>query len=373
VSILPWAHVGGLGEIFASIELGTTIAIASSVERIFPMIQATKPTRLIGVPRVWSRLYDAIHKKMAQAPRPVRVLFKAGVAASIKRRAGKPLALRERAALALAERLVFPKVRAGFGGELQTAISGAAALSLDVARFIDALGIELLEVYGQTEVSAVATINRPGRTRLGTVGVALPGVELKIDGDGDGGGEVLIKSPGTMRGYRGMSEETRAVLDGEWVRTGDLGRLDADGFLTITGRVREVYKLENGKFVSPAPIEEKLTTSPYIAQAFVHGLNKPFNVALLVADLSAVKAWCKAQGVGDLEADALVANAKVKDLLAAEVRTLTASFKGYERVERFHVVTEEFSLQNDMLTPTMKVKRRHVLQKWGGHLEKLYA
>src|SRR5262249_27077785 len=159
-----------------------------------------------------------------------------------------------------------------------------------------------------------------------------------------------------MRGYRGLPAETRAVLDGGWVRSGDLGRLDADGYLQITGRVREVYKLENGKFVSPAPIEEKLTTSPYIAQAFVHGLNKPYNVALLVADVAAVKAWCGAQGIGEVEAEALVANAKVRELLADEVRALTSTFKGYERIERFHVVTEEFSLNNDMLTPSMKVK-----------------
>jgi long-chain acyl-CoA synthetase len=373
VSILPWAHVGGLGELFSSLQVGTTIAIAGAVDRIFPVIQATKPTRLIGVPRVWNKLYDAIHKGMAQAPRPVRALFERGVRASQKRRAGGALTLRERAFLALAERVVFPKVRAKLGGELEKAISGAAALSVDVARFIDALGIEVLEVYGQTECSAVSTINRPGQARLGTVGTAIPGVEIKIDGDGEGGGEVLVKSPGAMRGYRGLADETRAVIDGEWIRTGDLGRIDADGYLTITGRVREVYKLENGKFVSPAPIEEKLTTSPYIAQALVHGLNKPFNVALLVADLSAVKAWCKDQGVGELEVDALVANAKVRDLLAAEVRALTADFKGYEKVERFHVLTEEWTLQNDMLTPSMKVKRRRVLERWGSDLEKLYA
>jgi long-chain acyl-CoA synthetase len=373
VSILPWAHVGGLGELLASVHIGTTIGIAGSVERIFPMIQATRPTRLVGVPRVWNKLYDAIQKGLGAAPRPVRALFAAGLAASMKRREGKPLRFRERAALALAERVVFPKVRARLGGELKTAISGAAALSIDVARFIDALGIELLEVYGLTEVSALATVNRRGKTRLGTVGQALPGIELKIDGEGEGGGEILIKTPGAMRGYRGLPDETRAVLDGEWVRSGDLGRLDAEGYLTITGRVREVYKLENGKFVSPAPIEEKLTTSPFIAQALVHGLNKPYNVALLVADVTAVKSWCAAQGIGELESDALVTHARVKELLAAEVRALTAGFKGYERVERFHVVAEEFSLANDMLTPSMKVKRRRVLDKWGEKLEKLYA
>lgn len=377
VSILPWAHAGGLTELFLSVKAGTAIAIAASVDRIMPTIQATRPTQVAGVPRVWNKLYDAIQKAMAARPAPVRKLFARAIAASSAKREGKALGAMDRVALVVAERTLFPKIRARLGGELRYALSGAAALSIDVARFVDALGIEVVELYGLTECSAIATANRPGSSRLGTVGRALPGVVIRIDTEGasadDGSGEVLIKSPATMRGYRGLDAETRAVKrDDGFLRSGDLGRLDADGFLRITGRVREVYKLENGKFVSPAPIEEKLTTSPYIAQAMVHGLNKPFNVALLVADVAAVKSFCAAEGLGELEADAALGHARVLALFEAEVKSLGRSGKAYERVEKFHVVGEELTIANDMLTPSMKVKRRKVLDRWGTDLEALY-
>ena len=182
-----------------------------------------------------------------------------------------------------------------------------------------------------------------------------------------------MKTAGIMRGYRGRDEETRAVkTDDGWLRTGDLGRLDADGYLTLTGRVREVYKLENGKFVSPAPIEEKLTTSPLISQAMVHGLNKPYNVALLVADVASLKTLCAELGLGELVPDAAVAHERVLSRFQEEVRSLGAGAKGYERIEKIHVVTEELTIANDMLTPTFKVKRRKVLDRWGDALERLY-
>jgi long-chain acyl-CoA synthetase len=374
VSILPWAHVGGVVELYVCVHAGSALAIAAGVDRIVPTIQHTRPTRLVGVPRVWCKLYDGIHKKMAAAPAPVRTLFQSGMRAAIADREGRDIGMTDRLALSLAQRYVFPKVRDGLGGELKMAISGAAALSVDIAKFIDALGIQLLDVYGQTELSALATANRPGATRLGTVGQPLPGVKIKIDGHGEGGGEILVKTPGAMRGYHKLPDETRAVMtDDGWIRTGDLGRLDPEDYLTITGRVREVYKLENGKFVSPAPIEEKLATSPYITQAMIFGLNKPYNVALLVVDCAAICAWCKESGVGDLDAEKAVAHEKVKLLLAGEVQRLSGAFKAYERVERFHVVTEELTLANDMLTPSMKVKRRKVLERWGKDLERLYG
>jgi long-chain acyl-CoA synthetase len=376
VSILPWAHVGGLVELFASVHAGTTIAIAAAADRIVPAIQATRPTRLVGVPRVWNKLYDGITKAMASRSGPVRAIFEGGIRAAIAKRSGESASLVDRIALVIAQLVVFPKVRARLGGELRYAISGAAALSVDVARFIDALGIELLEVYGLTEVSALATVNRPGESRLGTVGRPLPGVELKIDGDGDGSGagEVLIRTGGAMRGYRGLDEETRSVIaPGGWIRSGDLGSIDEDGYLRIRGRVREVYKLENGKFVSPAPIEEKITTSPYIAQTMVHGLDKPFNVALVVIDAAAVRVWCAAQGLGELDAEQACKSDQVRALVTEEVRALTAEFKAYEAVTRIHLVAEELSLANDMLTPSLKVKRRRVLERWGRDLEALYG
>ena len=377
VSILPWAHVGGIGELYASLNAGIAMALVPSVDKIATMIRLAKPTHVAGVPRVWSKLYYAIHNAMAERPSPIRKLFEEGLRISSARRGGATLPLVDRAVLALAELLVFPKIRERLGGELRYAISGAAALSIDVARFIDALGIEVIETYGQTELSALATAARPGATRLGTVGQALPGLTLRIDtglaSSDDGSGEVLVKTAGIMRGYRGRDEETRAVkTDDGWLRTGDLGRLDADGYLTLTGRVREVYKLENGKFVSPAPIEEKLTTSPLISQAMVHGLNKPYNVALLVADVASLKTLCAELGLGELVPDAAVAHERVLSRFQEEVRSLGAGAKGYERIEKIHVVTEELTIANDMLTPTFKVKRRKVLDRWGDALERLY-
>ena len=220
-------------------------------------------------------------------------------------------------------------------------------------------------------------MNRPGAVKLGTVGKPLAGVRIEIDrtvGDADdGSGRSSIHTPAAMSEYQGLPDETRAVkrADGA-IRTGDLGRLDADGFLLITGRVREVYKLENGKFVTPVPIEESLGLSPYIAQAFVWGLNKPHNVALLVVDPVSLKKWCDESGVrGDIAA--VITEARVRELFAREVRERTTGFKGYERIISFALVTEPFTTENGLLTPTLKVKRQAVLARHRALLDTLYT
>jgi long-chain acyl-CoA synthetase len=375
VSILPWAHVGGFFELFTSIESGCAMALPASLDRLMGTIVATKPTSLVGVPRIWNKLYDAIHKGIAAKPRAVQWLFHTAIAAQNKRNAGLPLGRRERVARRLARRALFPTIRARLGGELRFAITGAAALSRDVAELMEGLGITVIEVYGQTEVCAIATANRPGDARLGTVGKPLPGVRITIDRSvattDDGSGEVLLHSPGAMRGYHGLPGETAAVQTADGgIRTGDLGRIDARGFLTITGRVREVYKLENGKFVSPAPIEEALTLSPYIAQAMVHGLNAPHNVALLVLDAAAIRAWCGEQGFAPPARPET--DARVRDLVAREIALRTSAFKGYERVKGFTVIDEEWTTANDMLTPSMKLKRRNVLARYRAEVDALY-
>ena len=375
VSILPWAHVGGFFELFTSIDSGCAMALPASLDRLMATIVATRPTSLVGVPRIWNKLYDAIHKGIAAKPRAVQWLFHTAIAAQNKRNAGLPLRRRERVARRVALRALFPTILARLGGELRFAITGAAALSRDVAELMEGLGITVIEVYGQTEVCAIATANKPGDARLGTVGKPLPGVRITIDRSvattDDGSGEVILHSPGAMRGYHGLPSETAAVRTSDGgIRTGDLGRIDARGFLTITGRVREVYKLENGKFVSPAPIEEALTLSPYIAQAMVHGLNAPHNVALLVLDPAAIRAWCDEQGFAPparLEADA-----RVRDLVTREIALRTSAFKGYERVKGFTVIDDEWTTANDMLTPSMKLKRRNVLARYRAEVDALY-
>ena len=377
VSILPWAHVGGFTELVVGLQFGACAALISSVDKLGETIRETRPTMMVAVPRVWNGLYDVIHKGIAEKPPAVRWLFETAIAAEQKKRAGRPLRKRERVARRVARRVLFPKIHEKLGGELRQAFSGAAALSKDVAEFFACLGIEVYEVYGQTEAGAVSTVNRRGAVKLGTVGKPLAGIRIEIDrsvGDADdGSGEIVIHTPAAMSGYHGLPEETRAVLrpDGG-IRSGDLGRVDGEGFLHITGRVREVYKLENGKFVTPVPIEESLGLSPYIAQAFVWGLNKPHNVALLVVDHVSLRRWCDESGVRG-EVTEIIGHARVRELFARELKERSAAFKGYERVERFALLTEAFTTENGLLTPTLKVKRGAVIARHKALLDSLYA
>jgi long-chain acyl-CoA synthetase len=377
VSILPWAHVGGFCELILGVEFGACAGLASSYDKLGATIAATKPTIMGAVPRVWNGLYDVIQKGIATQSPAVKWLFETAIAAEKKKRAGVPLRKRERAARRLARRVIFPKVHEKLGGQLRLAFSGAAALSKDVAEFFECLGIQVYEVYGQTETGAISTVNKPGAVKLGSVGRPLEGVQIEIDrsvGDADdGSGEIVIHTPGAMSEYHGMPEETAAVKrpDGG-IRTGDLGRVDADGFVYITGRVREVYKLENGKFVSPVPIEESLGLSPLIAQAFVWGLNRPHNVALLVVDRASLKGWCTDNGVPG-EVEGALDHPRVRELFTKEVKSRSGAFKGYERVEKFALLHELFSTENGLLTPTLKVKRGAVFAKHREIIDGLYG
>lgn len=379
LSFLPWAHVaGGVCELHGIVSVGGSLALCEAVDKIAANLAEVKPTALVAVPRIWNRIYDGVQKQVAGKPKIIRAIFAAGMRAQSKKKRGERLSLSERVALPLAKKLIFSKIVARFGGNLQFAISGAAALSKDVAEFIDNLGVVVLEGYGMTETCGVSTLNTHEARRIGTVGKALPGVRVELDttapGAENGTGEVLIYGPCVMKGYYGLAEETAACItkDGA-MRTGDLGRFDADGFLVITGRVKELYKLENGKYVAPAPLEERITLSPYIAQVMVHGANRPYNVALVVPDMGQLRAWAKEQGLPDAQVERLLGDDRTRRLIEAELAKFSDEFKGYERVKNFHLVGEEFTTQNDLLTVTLKVKRRNVLKRYEKELEALYG
>ena len=303
-----------------------------------------------------------------------------------KQKRGQSRTLGEVLALPLARALIFGKVKQRFGGKLEFACSGAAALSPEVAEFVDNLGIDVYEGYGMTETSGIACCNQPHARRIGTVGKPLPGVEIKLDHEAPGGdadnGEILVYGTGVMLGYHNQPEETAKVMtpDGG-LRTGDLGRFDADGFLFVTGRVKELYKLQNGKYVAPAPLEEKLTLSPFIAQAMVHGADKPYNVAIIVPNLQNAQKWAEQHGLGVSSATAASSSPEMRDqmreqlreLIGQELMKLSADWKSYERVKKFMIADEEFTTANDLLTPTLKVKRRNVIKRYGVDLDKLYA
>ena len=273
--------------------------------------------------------------------------------------------------------MVFEKIRDKFGGRLKYAFSGGSALSKDVAEFIDGLGITVYEGYGLTETSPIATANRPGAHRIGSVGQPIPGVKVVLDktkADDGKQGEIIVYGPNIMVGYHNRDTENKEVFteDGGF-RTGDLGVLDDDGFLYITGRIKEQYKLENGKYVAPAPLEEQLKLSPFVINAMVYGDNRLFNVALIVADMDPVKKWASDQGITAASDDKLLENARVKEMMQAEVDKASKSFKGFERIKKIALISEDFTTQNGMLTPSLKVKRRVVWGKYAPQIEALYA
>ena len=378
---LPWAHsFGQTCELHCMLAQGAGIAFVESIENLVPNLGEVKPTILFSVPRIWNRIYDGLQKKMAEAGGLKKALFDAGMAnAEVRRRLaaeGKTSTLVE-LKHKFFDGLVFSKVRERFGGRLRYAISGGAALSREVAEFIDKLGIFVCEGYGLTETSPICTANVPGGRKIGSVGRPIPGVEVIIDtsvvdNPESGDGEIVVRGPNVMQGYHGLEAETAEVLQDGKFRTGDLGRLDADNYLYITGRIKEQYKLENGKYVVPAPLEETLQLSPFISQAFVFGDNKPWNVALVVPDRASLEGWARGKGLPS-EYDDLLRDPKVVKLLDGEVEAQCNSFKGYERVRKSKLVAEEFSVENGMLTPKMSLKRNLVTARYQDDLDALYA
>jgi long-chain acyl-CoA synthetase len=377
LSILPWAHAfGHTAELHMLIASGASMAIAESAEKIADNIKEVKPTVLFAVPRVFNKIYAGVQKLIALEPPPVRWLFQRGLAAATRRSRGRSLGLAQRLVLFLADRLVFAKVRARFGGRLKFAISGAASLAREVAEFVDAIGIAVYEGYGLTETSPIVTANVPGHRKLGSAGRVLPGVRVTIDAsksDDPRRGEIVVHGPNVMRGYHARDGETRAVLlpDGG-LRTGDMGYLDEDGYLFITGRLKEQYKLANGKYVVPSPLEERLKLSPLIANVMIYGDNRPHNVALVVPDAGSLIEWATTRGLAHKTLGELADDGRTRARLETEIDRLSSEFRRYERVRSFVVITEDFTQENQMLTPSLKLRRHNILHRWQAALEQLY-
>ncbi len=379
LSFLPWAHsFGQTCELHALFSNGASIAIAESVNKIIDNLAEVQPTLLFSVPRIFNRLYGVVQKQISERPGLVQGMVKSALAAAKKQREGGSLSFGEGIVLGLANRLVFSKVRARFGGRLKFAFSGGAAISRDVAEFIDGIGVMVYEGYGLTETSPISTANWPGSRKIGSVGKAIPGVRIEIDPTQTGGkkaepgrveGEIIVHGPNVMQEYLNRKEENEAVFTKDHgFRTGDMGYLDKDGFLYITGRIKEQYKLENGKYVVPTPLEEELKLSPYITNVMVYGDNKPHNVALVVANVDAVK-----KQLGTTSSDeSLLNDSKVRDLFKAEIAKYSEKFKGFESVQDFVLIDKDFTTENGMLTPSLKLKRRAVLEKWGPTIDELY-
>jgi len=376
LSFLPWAHVyGQVVELHILMSVGASTAFNDDTNRLLDDLAEVKPTILVAVPRIFNKIHANVRGQIAARAGWIQRLFARGLAASIRQRRGEVLPLRARLARWLADRLVFAKIRARFGGRLRYAISASATLSPEVGEFVDGLGIDVYEGYGLSETSPVVSSNVPGARRLGSVGRAIPGVRIWVDhsrGMMEGQGELVIYGPNVMQGYHERPEETaRAFTEDGGLRTGDLGHVDADGYVFITGRLKEQYKLENGKYVMPTPLEEQLQLSPFILSVMLHGQDRPFNVALVVLAADKVRAWLEEH---DHPTDGdLAQRPEVHALIAHELERISSEFRSYERPRAFVMTTEELTTENGMLTPTLKLKRREVLARYGAMLEALYA
>jgi len=381
LAFLPWAHSFGQNcELHAMFAMGAAMGLVESVSTIIENMAEVRPTILFAVPRIFNRIHDGLQKRIANEP-PLRQRVFASAMANAE-------AMREQeekggANIATAamnkvfDATVFSTVREGFGGRLRMAVSGGAALSPEVGRFIDNLKIRVYEGYGLTETSPLVSVNLPGARKIGSVGRALDGVDIEIrdvEGYPKGTGEIIVRGPNVMQGYHQLPQETEDVLDDDRAfHTGDLGRVDEDGFLWILGRVKEQYKLENGKYVVPAPIEEALALSPFILQVMIEGTNKPHNVALIVVDKEYVGQWAKDKGISKSVAE-LLDDPKVHALIKEEVERMAeaADIKGYEKPRKFKLLSEVWTTDNGMLTPKMSLKRRVVMEQFGDDIEALY-
>jgi len=375
LSFLPWAHsFGQTCELHLLASLGVAMGLNDEVPNLVENLPHVQPTVLLAVPRIFNRFYDAVTAQIRVRPQVVQNLVNRGIAAAERQVSGDPLSLGDRLAFAISDKLVFNKVRARFGGRLRYALSGSAALSPEVASFIDALGIMVYEGYGLSETSPIVSTNYPGHRKLGSVGKPIPGVTVEIDTAATEAldqGEIIVRGPNVMQGYHNRPEEqTNVFTDRGGLRTGDTGWLDDDGYLYIGGRIKEQYKLENGRYVMPAPLEERLKLSPYIAHVMLEGTNRPFNMVLVVPADEALAEWAQDHG---REVGRASESPDVHSLISSEVERLAADFKGFEKPKAVVVVDEEFTTDNGLLTPTLKIKRAKVMEKYQAEIDAAFA
>jgi long-chain acyl-CoA synthetase len=373
LSVLPLSHIFERTGFYVFCYCGVSVYYSPSFDQVGENLREVKPTVMTAVPRLFEKVYHRIVKKgMAEKGWKRRVFMKSldvGQRYGELLDKGKHIPVRLRVQYRLADRLVFSKWREGVGGRLRYFVSGGAPLSPALSYSFLAAGIPILQGYGATE-SCIVSANRPEDNRVGTVGIPFRGIELKIAGDG----EIMIRGTNIMRGYYGQPEATDEVLKDGWFATGDVGTIDKAGHLHITDRKKDLFKLSNGKYVAPQLIESLLKQSEFVNQVVVVGAGRKQPVALIVPDWESLKEAMKAAGeeIPPSRAE-LSANEKALQIVQRDVATLTKELDDYQRVRRIALLPEELTIDNGELTPTLKVKRRVIDEKFGELIDELYS
>ncbi|MDP3969795.1 MAG: long-chain fatty acid--CoA ligase, partial [Nocardioides sp.] len=371
---LPMAHSFGKVLLSTQLAIGFATAIDGRVEKIIDNVGVVRPTFMGAAPRIFEKAHGRIVTMQAAEGGVKEKLFKKAFEVGLKvntlKREGKPVPFLLAKQHGLFDKLVFSKVRERFGGRVRFFISGSAALNPEIAEWFNAAGILILEGYGMTENAAGATVNHPEHYKIGTVGLALPGTEVKI-GEND---EVLLKGPHVMAGYHNLPEETAKTLtDDGWLHTGDKGSLDAEGFLTITGRIKELFKTSGGKYIAPGAIESQFkAVCPYASQFLVHGNDRNYCVALITLDPDAMAGWAEENGMSGASYSEIVGSDKVQAMVGGYVDELNARLNRWETIKKWILLDHDLTIESGELTPSMKVKRTVVESNYKEQIDALY-
>ncbi|SEH00080.1 long-chain acyl-CoA synthetase [Nonomuraea solani] len=370
---LPLSHSFGKLLEVVMIHIGVPTAIDGRLDKIAENLGVVKPTIMAAAPRIFEKIHNTVvATQQREGGAKLRIFTwarKTGIRVVKARQRGAEIPVTTRLEYAVADRLVFSKLRARFGGRIRFFISGAAPLSQDIAEFFDAAGLTILEGYGLTESSAGSFLNRPDSVRFGTVGPPLPGTAVRIAEDG----EVLIGGRGIMRGYHGLPQESAEALDDGWLRTGDIGELDEAGRLRITDRKKELIKTSGGKYVAPTYLEGRIKAAcPYVSHVFVHGDLRNYVTALVTLDMDVVTPWAQAESL-PADAEKLSGHPRMREEVEKAIDQVNADQASYATVKKFAILAEDFTVETGELTASLKIKRKAVEARHSATLDSFYA
>jgi long-chain acyl-CoA synthetase len=369
---LPLAHSFARMIEYLGIAAGTTTVFARSIDTLIEDLPATKPNMMPAVPRVYEKVYSRVLANREQSSTVQRAVFDAAVAIGRQRsaylEAGRAVPLWLQAADAVAHQLVFARIHAVLGGNVRFLMSGGAPLARDIAEFFHAVGLRIFEGYGLTETTPALTVNHPARYRLGTVGTVLDCCEIRIAEDG----EILARGANVASGYYERPDATAEAWDAEgWFHTGDIGELDADGFLRITDRKKDLLKTSGGKYVAPQKVENLLKLQPHVSQAVLIGDNRKYCTALVTLDPLAAEAWARTQGLA-VGAGDLATHPEIQKLIESEVAAVNQQLASWESIKYVRILPNDFSPETGELTPSLKVKRKVVASRYADVIESMY-
>ena len=368
ISFLPLCHITARHVDFAMFYHGVTLAYCPFIQDLPQALQEVRPSIFVAVPRVYEKIYAQAGLKAKRFPK--RAIFRWALSVGGKH---KPEILAGKTpgsgSWKLANRLVFSKIREAMGGQVGTFISGGAPLGRELAEWYASVGIRIHEGYGLTETSPVIALNTPSSHRIGTVGKIMANLEVRIAEDG----EILVRGPSVFKGYWNRPEETKAAFEGSWFKTGDIGNIDADGYLSVTDRKKELIKTSGGKFIAPQPIENSLKLNPLVGVAALVGDRRKFAAVIISPNFALLEQWARENKLPFSTRAELVLQPKVQELYAEIVEGVNQKLARFEKLKRVIVVPDEFTIENGAVTPSLKLRRRVVEDRYRKQIDDLYA